>query len=491
MKSSGNKQWFEAYWEKAFRNASKKPPDAVWANINAELAGSEISGYKKRIVFFKWLAAASVLLAVGMGFYGLYYDKGILDETFKGESPVAQTLTSDATNEGESKMSTLQSENDSKVGTEDFAGNEAFSQHDVALNTTKVAEGNTDESDVPVKDVLSSNESNNTSNIHDAKYDVAPLLTNNGNGAEEHKEAHSSHLMDLPGPIASIWFSSGMEKPDLPVDYMYRRPVVPVNLKNKKKEQPVQLYAGLNFSAGMFDPNFEGGGAETFNSADLAMSSDYSARTLNTANVADDAVISNESYQPDISYSYGINMGARIAGRWVLRGGVSYIKANTIANSSAYYQDNSNNEKYPVLKSVNYQNDGVVEIRQTEDLQFDNTYEFASVPIKAGYIVMDRKLNLTVFGGVSSEFFLKNTITQKNDITNVYENDRGSESPYRPVYFNGSLSTALGYTIAGHYRLSVEPGYRMALSSFTKDSFVLTGRPDAFYLNVGFSYWFR
>ncbi len=488
MKSSNNRQWFEAYWEKAFRNASKKPPDAVWDKINAELAGSEISGYKKRIVFFKWLAAASVLLAVGMGFYSLYYDRNNLNS----ESPVVQTNIADDTDKTDSKASTFQSEDNRKSRTEDLAGKEVLSQHDIALNATEMTKGNTGISDVPMNAELLSEKPNNTSSRYVAENDVA-IAHNRNNRSDAYDQATmpGSHMTALPESIATIWVSSSMKKPDLPVDYMYKRPVVPVNFKNKKKKQPLQLYAGLNFSTGMFDPNFEGGSPESFNNADLAMFSSYSARTLNTVNVADDAVISNESYLPDISYSYGINMGARVAGRWVLRGGVSYIKANTIANTSAYYQDNSNNEKYPVLKSVNYQNDGVVEIRQTEGLQFDNTFEFASVPIKAGYIVLDKKLNLTLFGGVSSEFFLKNTITQKNDLTNVYENDRGSESPYRPVYFNGSLSTALGYTIAGHYRLSVEPGYRMALSSFTKDSFVLTGRPDAFYLNFGLSYWFK
>lgn len=484
MKSSDSRKGFEENWEMAFRNATKKPPDAVWEKIDTELTGTEVLGYKKRIVFFKWLAAASVLLALGMGFYSFYYGRGNSGVVLDSSSPVAQTYSSDTTNGTGIKSNNLISDNNQKGEISDSNGEESLPQHG-ALNDAKETKKTIDVSDSPLVAVLSDDKSD----MSGIEYDEAMAdRENEVNGPDVVSQAH---LLALPEQIVSISGLFGIEKPDLLVDYMYRRPVVPVDINKKEKNQPMQLYAGLSFSAGMFDPNFEGGSPENFNGADLAIFSNYSARALNTVNVADNAVISNESYQPDISYSYGINMGARVVGRWVLRGGISYIKANTIANSSAYYQNNSNNDKFPVLKSVNYQNDGVVEIRQTENIQFANTFEFASIPIKAGYVVVDKKINLTVLGGISTEFFLKNTITQKENLTNVYENDNGAESPYRPVYFNGSLSTALGYTIDNHYHFSLEPGYRMALNSFTKDSFILVGRPDAFYLNIGFSYWFK
>ncbi len=490
MKKLSDKGSFERQWEAAFRDAGKKPPGAVWDKINAELSGLEISGYKKRLLVFKWLAAASVLLAVGLGFYSLYLHDGLSEGVLNSEKSVQQVSVTD---DGRSEVPEIDVVGKNK--NEVISGDQPSARSDVEnlRNNINAPEAQATAVMAPAKkqDETGVNagrpSQSPVASVIYAKNETLPA--DSMIPAEDRKEFQK---LTSPVPVTPLAFSGQMEKPALPVSFMYKKPVVPVNFKGQTAPQPVQFYAGLNFSTGRFNPNFENtGGTTALMNADLAVYSEANARVTSNMSMNDNPNASGESYHPDISYSYGINMGAKIARRWVVRSGLSYVKANSIANTSAYLQNHSNNERYPILKAANYQSDGVVEIQQTGDIQFENAFEFASVPLKAGYIVLDKKLDLILFGGVSSDFFIKNTIFQKDNLTNVIENTPGTDSPYRNVYFNGSLSTALGYTIAGHYRLALEPGYRMALNSFTKDSFILTGKPDAFYVNFGLSYRFK
>ena len=489
MKKLSDKGSFEKHWEDAFRNAEKKPPDAVWDKINAELTGMEISGYKKRLFLFKWLAAASVMLALGLGFYSLYLHKGLTGST---ENSMADTELSPGTMDGSEEMRAVAPGNTagekvtgkSPAGRDDgsVSGNERSGTRNLTYGMQPAGPAT---GPVRSRDNQSFGAGGNAS----GKWRAVAGRASVKNGEQAVRAAAFPYLVQMH----PLTLSFPDEKPALPVAFMYRRPVVPVNFKTKGRgRQPVQFYAGLNFSTGRFNPNYEvGEDAASLSSADLAVYSRSSARVSAGMNTLENTEVARESYQPDLSYSYGLNMGAKLAKRWILRGGLNYVKANSLANTTAYIQDHKNDERYPVLKAVNYESDGVVEIRQTESTAYKNAFEFASVPLKAGYIIVDKKLDLVLFGGVSSEFFLKNTITSEDNQTNSVTNVPGSDSPYKTVHFNGLLSTALGYTIAGHYRLSLEPGYRMALNAFTKESFILTGKPDAFYINFGVSYRFK
>jgi hypothetical protein len=49
----------------------------------------------------------------------------------------------------------------------------------------------------------------------------------------------------------------------------------------------------------------------------------------------------------------------------------------------------------------------------------------------------------------------------------------------------------LGYSFAKNYSITLEPSYRMAINSFTKDSFYLDSYPSSFMLSFGVAYNFR
>ncbi len=94
MKSSIKRDGFDEAWQKALANAEKAPPLAVWDRIESAVSGAEAGKYKRRLIYFKWAAAASFLLTIGIAVYTWY----ILQST-QGDRGVAGILSSETAGE--------------------------------------------------------------------------------------------------------------------------------------------------------------------------------------------------------------------------------------------------------------------------------------------------------------------------------------------------------------------------------------------------------
>jgi hypothetical protein len=200
---------------------------------------------------------------------------------------------------------------------------------------------------------------------------------------------------------------------------------------------------------------------------------------------------SGKSTSPEVSFSYGANVGFKLSRRILLQSGISYRKSNSTTTSSAYVEEVSTGKRLPIVASYNYTLEGLSVVNSMDETSLTNQFEFASVPLRAGYMILDRKLNLTLLGGISTEFFLGNKIKGGGDFLESISGSQGESSPYKDIYFNGSVGTMLGYTIFDNYNLTIEPGYRFAINSFTKDDFYLNSYPSSFMLAFGITYNFK
>ena len=75
---------FEDSFQDAFRDAEASPSENVWTNIELDLEKADGDKMKRRLVFFKTLAAASIVFAMcvaGIGYYVFQHsDTGNLAE---------------------------------------------------------------------------------------------------------------------------------------------------------------------------------------------------------------------------------------------------------------------------------------------------------------------------------------------------------------------------------------------------------------------------
>jgi hypothetical protein len=121
----------------------------------------------------------------------------------------------------------------------------------------------------------------------------------------------------------------------------------------------------------------------------------------------------------------------------------------------------------------------------------NSSLQFLSVPLQAGYVLLNRSFAIQLNGGVSTDLFLQNTITPDNGSLDKVSNGRGDDSPYRPVNFSGLVGTEFSYRFADRYRLSLSPGVRYPFSSIYKSETGLQANPVTFDVGLRFRYIFH
>jgi hypothetical protein len=477
MNSTSNRDRFEQAWQRALSDAEKAPPPSVWQKVEAGLATGEASMYRRRLVYFKWVAAASVLLSIGMGLYIWHgqYDAGhtpiasMHEEGREGQGTARELSADQGTTEISDPGQALAYNRENAAGRSGSAG--AVERAGQRFHAANDARPGTTAAVIAVSQ-------------RDADPGAYAFSTQDSDN-----RAQTSVYRTLPVAGRQLGIRTAISTLPVPADQIYRTPTMLP--RARKDNAPLQLLAGLNFSTGRFDPGYEAAGPAIFQPPALA-----SFETLSYRNVSDNMAnnaseVSGESYAPSASFAYGMNFGARVGNHWIVQTGLKYIYANSWARTSAFYQDPATMQRTAVLRPINYSTEGVVQVVQTDRVQLKNAFEFISIPLQAGYIVFDRVIDMSLLAGLSADFLVGNAITDQGGMLQDFNTGRGQDSPYRSIYYNGSLSTALGAVIGQRYRITVEPGYRMALSDLTKESFSLNSRPSAFYVSFGINYRFR
>jgi hypothetical protein len=491
MNDLNKKTDFDKCWEEVFQEAEMTPSDDVWNKIDSALSKEEAGYFKKRAFMFKLLAAASITFALAMGTFSLNYY-------------LQKDNSSEVTQSGDSGL--LQ--NDS--GNPDVIAQDLSQNAESAIGESPVTNGAT----TLTKDQIKSNSgpdqganltateptNNKSGNAGESMDDLSQLPLATASLQDQHGVAESNeggsglHLANFDEMTALGIDAEGSKDMLYQIDHIYMIPIMPMGVSRMKKEKETGvLMASLDFSAGSFDPNFQqGGGSFAGPNASGFSDSRTELAAFNTANKSFLAVRSSgQETKPEMTYSYGANVGFRLSNRFLIQTGFAYRKANTTTTTTGYIENHESNTRIPIVASYQYQLDPINSVNLTEKTDLSNQYEFAAIPIRAGYVVLDRKINVTLLAGVSSEFFVSNRIVDESDFLQTLSSSDAADSPYKSVYFNGSLGTMVGYTFAKNYMVTLEPSYRMAISSFTKDSFYLNSFPSSFMLSFGVAYNFR
>jgi len=436
MKDS-EKGKFEDAFRKAFDNAEQSPSDDVWAGVEHGLNQAETVVMRRRVVFYQRLAAASVLFALLLGGISTYYISDLMDQH---KMSLSQVNSSESLSAGE--VSEIDTQSTSAL--EDAEKSIAQDKLRVNSKEPEVKENKSGKSVIF-----------ESGNFNQSEKEA--LSINEFAGRQNARK--NTDIQDYPSlisliPEPGLKLNGRMKE----VTIVRKLPAMPSAFMKSKNEKETgeNLWASLGASTGNYSP-----------SADIGSSSSSKVLYQNTTGSG----ISQSAYSTTASkgsvFSVGMNLGKRISRRWLIQSGVSYLNqsigyTSNFAVVDASYTAMASVADYTSLKSFS----SVVAV--ASPYQISSVNEFISVPFQAGYLLVDKKVGLQLNSGVSTDFFMQNTLTDKSGQLATYSSGSGDTSPFRAVSWAGLLGTEVSYKIAPQYRISIAPGLRYSLGSVLK-----------------------
>ncbi len=432
---------FEKQWREAFEDTSQEPPKIVWSEISNSLAADKVVTMQRHNRYYQIGIAAAFLMSAFLGYSYFYSFQGV-----------------------DSK----------KVADSAGAGNNSFSipiytpQYErVAIDQSYLnGAGTTTEED---HGLLASNAS-------DEKWaDVInfDLLTT-----------------DLTVKSVDLAVNFGEVK-----DHLYGKPKT--YLRAGKPKDEARFWAGVDVASGFFDPNYQGGNTDLSSSLSVA-SNNYSSSAFDSKAINGDSPPVKESMTSGSSLGFGMNVGLQLSDRWFVQSGVQYARS-TATNSTNVVVETRQSVNPIAATSQFGRVSEVQEILNAEevvsyeykDVNLNNQFQFAAIPLTTGYKVVDSRFSMAVNAGVSTNIYLGNKLSDPSNLVTEVTIGPGASSPYRQINFVGLAGVQLGYEIIEHFDILIEPNYRHAINSATKSNAEFVTNPSGLGLQTGIRYRFQ
>lgn len=510
------RQKFEGSWKDAFDQAEVSPSEKVWTNIELDLERAESGKIKRRLLFYKMLAAASVFFGMCIGGAGIYMvtsqqNAGMvanLDDQQPQHDPLTSTFQKEenagfqAPAPGTQERASGAMLNESETLTPESVDKNFTNKTQLSFSAVK-------EKSNPVN----RQSGNATNSGKSASGESSRQATAFVNGSDNSAVANT--IMAAPEDETARFASSRKEKGE--IAFRDRQLPALVNTREiaveiKSLEAPVvepdpleMLLASYEIEKTEGDKKARSSGEKFWTSVGVTAgpfnSINSSIRTgTNAANVSQNAfvqssppvsnTIQNETKASGIAYSVGFQLGGKVATRWTVQGGVNYLTQSSEYISSVIVEDHSGN--LVAGNSNQFARQGTAEkVHTTASHTVNNNMRFVSIPVQTGFILLNKSFGIQVNGGVSTDMFLQNTITPQGDDLEKVTEKSGSDSPYRSVNFSGLFNTEFSYRVTNKYRIAVSPGIRYPFNSIYKSDLGLQSTPLTFDMGLKFRYIFN
>ncbi len=451
---------FEQDWRDALWEAQVEPPKAVWQELDHALTNAELIAIKRRLVHYKWATIAAIAFGLLLGMLALTsrYD-------FKlGEAPgdilvvpkgyeYPEYLIPDGNFSGYAILR-------SDLPTYTERAQQVVFQNQVAGTPDGITPKPLSEGVAPSAGLVASDESSDIS----AQRESFRHLDGQSVAFESAADPSDRWVQSVPG-------------------YHYYRPLRPGgDIEPERK----RFWAGLNLGAGYYNPNYQG-------NAQLDFVNDI-FNGDGEAGKQEDIPELTESMKGGTSYMMGVNMGINISKRWSIEGGMQYSLSGTRSLSNLILESERFNQALAVssevigVNAVTSLTEDALTVIKADETEQTNTFQFVSVPLQAGYLLLDRRLSLRINGGVAANLYLGNTIAGSDQLSELEINPQNS--PYRALNLGTITGLEVGYRLFDHFHISVEPVYQRSLHSLTKSTSSFATNPSSIGLETGLRYSF-
>lgn len=498
---------FEESWRDAFDQAEGSPSENVWTNIELDLEKEKGSHLKRRLLFYQSVAAACVIATMSIGMY-VVSNTGAPEQLAKQqrvEFAEKNTLPSAPETGLNRDKNTISSASTSALTVEEDAVN-------AKTNSSASKTGLRASAGIRKVSPSQSIEGQSVSGGNESTDNTPPESESMLAAADEHNlEALFSPIpaekLPVLAHIEEIELAIGREQPEPdPVVLMLarlddrERTLMQEEEEIKEKNKDERMWTSFGIAAGSF--NTVNSSASTtppqgFDAQQPPSSFNGFQTEANNASVLA-SVAEKEAKASGITYSMGINVGTKISERWVIQGGVNYLAQSSDYTQQVLIGNQDNSQFRPAIYNDYRKTSLPVADAKPENLintapyDVNNNVRYLSIPVQAGYLIVNRDFGLQLNAGVSTDLFLQSTITAtaNGEKVDPSKADFGENSVFRPVNLSGLMGTEFSYKFGPHYRIALNPGIRYPFNSIYKSDDYNTTR-ITFDLGLRFRYIFH
>lgn len=424
---------FEDKVKSKFEGQTIKAPEGIWSGIENSLNAELVTIYASQHLMYKWVSVAAVLIAVVL--MGVLYFPSTLLQSEQTESASYNALLSS-----------------------DIDLNNYYNYPFNGLSGRDLSFNPPDESNV-VSEKTPDDASYNSSNeiiIYDEMNEVKGKRPN-------------LSLAHVSNDIYRFRSSNG----------------IPRRVDEEKSGKKV--WAGVEAGAGNFNSDFGGSGtlANSLNPAGLASA-------IGSGNFVNPTTSISQNMNEAVATTIGVDFGVQLGKKWTLESGVAYTSVENSGTASInvldiYTIDNTNfisegSINDPSVVSGSSARETTIEVRENYDheVALNNSVQFASIPIKAGYFLVNDKFSLRLNAGLSANYLVEGNISDPTrQIVNSDELNL-----YNEWSFDGISGLEFGYSIFDKFDLTIEPNYRHSITPISNSS----NSPSRFLVQTGLRY---
>ncbi|MEO9485343.1 MAG: hypothetical protein ABJG47_17930 [Ekhidna sp.] len=416
---------FEDNIRKKFEGQTKHTPNGIWSHIDSELNAELVSVYASRHVVYKWVSVAAMAIVVLL--LGIIYSPSFTKQT-----------------------------------SEEIASYNAFLAEDIDFDSylTPKLTG--------VKSM-------------DLTFDkIIPNAKNEEVLIPEERPVFEIKGVNRRRPVLYAAVSSK----DIHRYYQVGAGIV----QHKGNiDSETKMWAGLEAGAGTFNSSFEGSGtvANSLNPGALASAIGSSNFVNPTTNIS-------EEMDQGVTTTIGVDFGVQLTKKWTLESGLAYTNMDNQGTASISVLDVYTIQNNDFITNGGGIDGGTsfglasreapIEVRENFDheVELNNNVQIASIPLKAGYFVVNRKFSLRLNAGFSANYLVAGNISDPSKQILNSEN----LNFYNDWSFDGVGGLELGYSIFNKFDFTLEPNYRHSITPISD----VVNSPSRFVIQTGFRY---
>ena len=489
-------------FNKAIEPMEIEPSESVWKNVDAGLTRVENSLLKKKIIFWKKIAASiSVLLfTVGIFFFYQYSSPESSKQLVKVDVPESK-LTSEQQQTANSSVEKEPLAVVSQKKLESLPVNSEQEEKKIVASTgsipTVISENNSAESNLKENNIESEKKKPAT--------EIQSVISTEVNAEKNHSEVSdqpsslNTNKINNPKSDSTIAVSE-KETQQLSVSSEINHNTLKDSAALPKCNEPLTGVASANpsevpntvgihtsaifshiYVEGIFSPEITKQHLKDNESSDI-----FTKETVKTHEV------NLVSHSEGIKFGYDIN-------HWSIETGCIYYQEhiNILPSTIAPYELNGEIHSSLVTSSgvVDIPLNGAHHISDSVDIKSgsNQVLSFVNIPIQVKYRFGGKKLSFYVMSGISANVLTQEKTNLKMD--HDHDQDDGGDRTVigikgtKNVFYGYSLGMGASYKCFRGFYLNLEPLFRGAMTSLNKDTPIKT-YPNTFGIGIIAGYHF-